>query len=105
MNKVAEFPVFTAKSYLAGYLLAMLLTAIPFALVAAGRLAQPVTLTIIAVFAILQILVHLRYFLHLKLSRGSEWQLIALVFTGIIMLIAAAGTIWIMSNLTANMTP
>ncbi|MPZ41680.1 MAG: cytochrome o ubiquinol oxidase subunit IV, partial [Rhizobiales bacterium] len=56
------------RSYLTGFVLALILTVIPFALIAANSLPRPLTLIIIAVAAVIQILVHLRYFLHLDLK-------------------------------------
>lgn len=105
MNQSSASSRPTAKSYVTGYLLAILLTAIPFALVAAGGLSDSVTLGIIAVAAVVQLVVHLRYFLHLTFSRGHEWLLISLLFTGIVIVIVAGGTVWIMSNLDGNMMP
>lgn len=105
MNRAAASRGPTAKSYLAGYLLAMLLTTIPFALVAVGGVSAAVTLGIVFVAAIAQVLVHLRCFLHLGFSRANGWHLISLVFTAIIVMIVAAGTLWIMYNLRTNMMP
>ena len=56
-------------SYIVGFVLAVILTAIPFALVATHALAPSTTMLVIAVAAVLQILVHLRFFLHLTSSR------------------------------------
>ena len=53
------------RPYLIGFALALILTAIPFALVATNPLPKPTTLIIIGVAAAIQVLVHLRYFLHL----------------------------------------
>src|SRR4029077_18968497 len=52
------------RPYLTGFALALILTAIPFALVAFKPLPTPPTLIIIGVAAAIQVLVHLRYFLH-----------------------------------------
>ena len=56
------------RPYLIGFALALILTAIPFALVATNPLPKPTTLIIIGVAAAIQMLVHLRYFLHLDLT-------------------------------------
>src|ERR1700753_1044887 len=53
------------RSYLIGPLLALALTAIPCGLVAAPVLSFRMTLAVIAVTALAQIVVHLRFFLHL----------------------------------------
>ena len=69
------------KSYLTGFALALILTAIPFALVAANPLPKLPTLIIIGVAAVIQVLVHLRYFLHLDLTSTPRENLLAIVFT------------------------
>jgi cytochrome o ubiquinol oxidase operon protein cyoD len=47
-------------SYLTGFALALILTAIPFALVATAALPRLPMLMVIAVAAVIQVLVHLR---------------------------------------------
>jgi cytochrome o ubiquinol oxidase operon protein cyoD len=86
-----------------GVLLAFVLTAIPFGLVAARLLAPAPCFAIIAITAIAQIFVHLRYFLHLDLAPSSQDRLIALVFTAILIVIMMGGSIWIMFDLHGRM--
>ena len=96
----------TPRSYLTGFVLAIALTVMPFALVvAAGALPHVVILSGIALAAVAQVLVHLHYFLHLNASTGVRWNLLAIVFTTLILVILAGGTIWIMANLHQQMTP
>ncbi|MFD1380826.1 cytochrome o ubiquinol oxidase subunit IV [Fodinicurvata halophila] len=56
------------KRYLTGFALALVLTLIPFGLVATGALPPTETLLVIAGAAVVQILVHLRFFLHLGVT-------------------------------------
>jgi cytochrome o ubiquinol oxidase operon protein cyoD len=93
----------THKPYLIGFALAVLLTAVPFGLVAAGALAPGATLVVIAILAIVQILVHLRYFLHLDLRSSPRENLLALVFAAVLIVIMVGGSLWIMFNLHARM--
>lgn len=89
------------RHYLIGFGLSVVLTAIPFALVAThqGRVA----LWALAVCAIVQAAVQLRYFLHLGL-RGQQREDLQLVsFTLLILFIMIGGTIWILTNLTSRM--
>ena len=65
------------KSYLTGFALALILTAIPFALVATSALPPRPMLIVIAIAAIIQVLVHLRYFLHLDLTTTPRENLLA----------------------------
>jgi cytochrome o ubiquinol oxidase operon protein cyoD len=79
------------------------LTIIPFALVMSGT--APRTLTIAGIFAaaVVQILVHLHYFLHLDASSEERWNVLAIVFTALIIFILVGGSLWIMFNLKYQM--
>ena len=91
------------KSYLTGLVLALILTAIPFALVATNSLPKSLTLIIIGVAAIVQILVHLRYFLHLDLKSTPRENIVAIVFAAILIFIMVGGSFWIMFDLHHRM--
>jgi cytochrome o ubiquinol oxidase operon protein cyoD len=94
----------TLRSYLTGFALALVLTVIPFGLAVTGD-ALPRTLIVSGIFlaAIAQVLVHLHYFLHLNGSAGERWNLPVILFTTLILVILAGGTVWIMVNLHRHM--
>jgi cytochrome o ubiquinol oxidase subunit IV len=91
-------------SYAAGFIFSILLTMMAFALVLRGE-TLPRWFLLCGIFAaaILQILVHLHYFLHLGAESAARWNLLALVFTVLIMFLFVAGTLWIMANLNYRM--
>ena len=91
------------SSYAAGFVLSVVLTAVAFALVMSGALPRSAILFGIFAAAIVQILVHLHYFLHLDSSSAARWNVLALLFAVLIMAIFVAGTIWIMFNLHSRM--
>ena len=91
------------KSYLTGFVLALILTAIPFALVMSGAFSTAATLAGIFGAAVVQILVHLHYFLHLDTSSAARWNVLALLFTLLILLLFVGGTLWIMWTLNYRM--
>jgi cytochrome o ubiquinol oxidase subunit IV len=91
------------KSYLTGFVLSLILTAIPFALVMSGTLSPAAALAGILSAGIVQILVHLHYFLHLDTSSAASWNMLALIFTLLIMILFIGGTLWIMYNLHDRM--
>lgn len=91
------------KSYLRGFVLALVLTVVPFGLVALKLLPVVPTLTVIAVLAMVQMIVHLRYFLHVDLSPKRRDNLLALIFAVVIVFIMAGGTMWIIFNLQYRM--
>jgi cytochrome o ubiquinol oxidase subunit IV len=92
------------RSYAAGFIFSIILTMMAFALVMQGE-ALPRWFLLCGIFAaaILQILVHLHYFLHLGASSTASWNVLALVFTALIIFLFVAGTLWIMSDLNYRM--
>ena len=91
------------KSYATGFIVSIVLTAIAFALVMSGDLSRSAALFGIIGAALVQILVHLHYFLHLDTSSAARWNILALIFTLWIMTLFVGGTIWIMYNLNYRM--
>lgn len=94
-----------ARSYLIGLVLALLLTAIPFYLVYFKVLAGTAMLLVIAATAIIQIVVHLKYFLHLNLTDTPRENLLALCFAAVLIFIMVGGSLWIMFDLHHRMAP
>lgn len=94
------------KGYMTGFILSVILTAIPFWLVMAGVLeSKLLTAVLVMGIGVVQILVHMIYFLHMNPRSEGGWTLMALIFTLIIVGIALAGSLWVMHHLNANMMP
>jgi cytochrome o ubiquinol oxidase subunit IV len=94
------------KSYLVGFALSAVLTAIPFWLVMGNVLSnQGLTSALVILFAVLQILVHTFCFLHVNTETEGGWTMLAYIFTAVILLITIAGSLWIMYHLNSNMMP
>ena len=93
----------SVKSHMTGFILSIILTVIPFWMVMTGSASHAVILGTILVTAVVQILVHLVYFLHMNSKSDEGWNLTAFVFTVIIIAIVVVGSIWIMWNLNYNM--
>ena len=93
----------TLKSTLTGFLLSVVLTAIPFALVMRPGFSHGAIVAAIFAMAVVQILVHLYYFLHLDAAPEQRWNLIAFVFTALIVVILVGGSVWIMINIANHM--
>lgn len=91
------------KIYLTGFVLALVLTVIPFGLVAQGLLSPALTIAAIAVAAVIQVLVHLRFFLHLDLKSTPRENLLVLAFAAILIGIMLGGSFWIMFDLHYRM--
>ena len=96
----------TRGSYLKGFFLSVILTAIPFWAVMTGAFKDPSTAALVVmVFAVVQIFVHIIYFLHMNTTSDGGWTLMALIFTLIVVVIALAGSLWVMYHLNVNMMP
>lgn len=101
-----EFPHGSRRDYVTGFALSVILTAVPFIVVMAGGFASArVTGFVVLAFAVVQIIVHMVYFLHMNPRSESGWTMISLVFTVTVLMIAIVGTIWVMYNMDAYMMP
>lgn len=94
------------KSYLIGFALSVVLTAIPFWLVMTGAIDnKQATAIVIMAFAAVQIVVHMVFFLHMNTTSEGGWSILALIFTVVIVVIALTGSLWVMYHLNVNMMP
>ncbi|MGE0798836.1 MAG: cytochrome o ubiquinol oxidase subunit IV [Lautropia sp.] len=96
----------TLRDYLIGFVLAVILTAIPFWLVM-GRVIEGAGTTALVILALgsVQIVVHMVYFLHMNARSEGGWTLLALIFTLVLVVIALSGSLWIVYHLNHNMMP
>lgn len=94
------------RIYLIGFLLSVVLTAIPFWAVMTHAFADPLaTSALIVAAAIAQILVHTVCFLHVNSRAEGGWTLMAYAFAAVLVLICISGSLWIMHHLNSNMMP
>lgn len=98
-------PHVSRRAYLVGFLLSVVLTAVPFWLVMTGALDAQATAWAIVGAAVVQIMVHTVCFLHVNTSSESGWTLLAYVFTAVVVLIVISGSLWIMYHIDTNMMP
>lgn len=89
----------TLRSYIVGFLLSILLTLIPYFLVVNHALTSATLILVIILFGVMQLIVQLVFFLHVNPKSKARWNLIALVFTILMVLFLAIGSVWIMNNL------
>ena len=96
----------TFSGYMLGFVLSVMLTAIPFWLVMSGTLpSKQITALVIMAFAVVQIVVHMIYFLHMNTKSENGWSMMALIFTIVMVVIALSGSLWVMNHLNSNMMP
>lgn len=94
------------RSYMTGFVLSLILTAIPFWLVM-GDVIESKTVTIAAIMLLggIQMIVHMVYFLHMNSRSEGGWTMMALIFTIVILVIVLVGSLWVMYHLNTNMMP
>ena len=94
------------KGLMTGFVLAAVLTIIPFGLVMADAISSKAfLLTVVMICAAAQILVHLRYFLLLSTNQEQGWTMASSLLALILLLIVLAGSLWVMHNMNENMMP
>lgn len=91
------------RSYLVGGALSVVLTLLAFAAVLWFDLARGTTLAIVAIAGVTQLIVQVRYFLHIDLSRQKREDLQLILFSLLLLTLMAGGTIWIMGSLAGRM--
>jgi len=94
------------KSYMIGFILSVLLTAVPFWLVM-GEVLDNKTFTVLLIMGlgVIQIFVHMIYFLHMNTKSEGGWTFMALIFTVVVVMITLIGSLWVMYNMNKNMMP
>lgn len=99
-------PPSSLRDYLTGFVLSLILTAIPFWLVMSGAITdRSVGLLVLGALATVQIVVHMVYFLHMNGRIQAGWTMLTTLFTAVFVAIAIAGTLWVMYNMNAHMMP
>jgi cytochrome o ubiquinol oxidase operon protein cyoD len=94
------------RDYAIGFILSVILTAIPFWLVMAKVFDKSsTTAAVILAFAAVQVVVHMVYFLHMNGKAEGGWSLLATMFTLVLLVIVLAGSIWVMYHMNINMMP
>jgi cytochrome o ubiquinol oxidase subunit IV len=96
MEKNKEF-----RHYVIGFVLATVLTIIPFTLVA--TVGGKVSFFALILCAILQLIVHLRFFLHLSFKGQQKEDLQLVLFTGFILFLMIGGSVWVLGDLYKRM--
>jgi cytochrome o ubiquinol oxidase operon protein cyoD len=94
----------SVKSYLIGFVLSIILTAIPFYLVMSGDYSKVTTLWSIVSLAIIQIFVHLKYFLHLNfITEDGRASSFSFLFSALIIIMVVGLSVWIIYASNAMM--
>ena len=92
-------------SSLAGFVLSLALTGLSFGAVMSGMVPRDMQLTAIVVLAVVQLLVQLVFFLHLGTAPEQRNTTVIFVLTTLLIATVVSGSLWVMHNANANMTP
>ncbi len=85
------------RGYLTGFVLAAILTIIPFWLVMGNVIDNRwLTIFIVLALAVVQIFVHIVYFLHLDTRSEGGWNMLAFIFSAVLVIIVLGASIWVM---------
>ncbi|WJH36071.1 cytochrome o ubiquinol oxidase subunit IV [Paenibacillus aurantius] len=84
------------KQYVIGFLLSIVLTIIPIVLVMNHVFEKTATIVIIMVLAVMQFLIQLVFFMHLREGEKPRYNVMALILGVFIVFVIVAGSMWIM---------
>lgn len=91
------------KSYVIGFVLSIVFTIIPLVAVLNDMFNRTTTIVVVLVTAVLQLLVQLLFFMHIREEEKPRYNLISLIFAICILVTIVIGSIWIMAyNVVAS---
>ncbi len=93
------------KSYLTGFFWSLVLTLASFGAVMSNVVSKEWIFPVLVVFAVMQLLVQLSYFLHISFIRGQRTNSWVLLCTVLLIAIMVVGSLWVMHNANLNMMP
>lgn len=102
-NHHAEAGHGSVKSYMIGFVLSVILTAIPFGLVMYPSLPKDLTVIIVVALAAIQVVVHLVYFLHMDRTPAQRSNLTTFLFTTLVIALLVGLSLWIMFSIHTSM--
>lgn len=92
------------NGYLTGFLLSIIFTITAYILTIKHSLDKNILIFLLISLALIQFAVQVVFFLHIGKESKPRYRLLAFAFMIIIVLILVLGSLWIMSNLSNNMT-
>ncbi|MFC5701523.1 cytochrome o ubiquinol oxidase subunit IV [Cohnella faecalis] len=85
------------KSYVIGFLFSLILTIIPLVLVLNDWVEGTAAYVVLIGSAVLQFVVQLFFFMHLKEEKKPRYNLMVLIFGLVILVTIVGGSMWIMT--------
>jgi len=93
------------RSYISGYVSAIILTLVAFAIAAKHSIMGNRLIAILLGLALVQFVLQLLFFLHVGRESKPRWKQLVLVMMIVVVLILVLGSIWVMYSLNYRMTP
>lgn len=87
----------SAKSYIIGYIISLVLTAIPVILTLSHAFSKIPLIVIGIIMAVLQIFVQLFFFMHIREGEGPKYHVMTLILGAVIVFAIVGASVWIMS--------
>jgi len=96
----------TLGGYAMGFVMSVILTALAFWFVMGKVIdSTAVTTVVILGLGVVQIFVHMIYFLHMDSKAEGGWSFMGLMFTLILVVITLSGSLWVMFHLNTHTMP
>ena len=102
-NSHAEGNHGSVKSYVIGFILSVILTAIPFGLVMFPSMPKDITIMIVVALAVIQVVVHLVYYLQMDRSAEQRSNVSTFLFTAMVIALLVGLSLWIMFSIHTSM--
>jgi cytochrome o ubiquinol oxidase operon protein cyoD len=95
----------TVKSYIVGFILSIILTMGSFGLFMVDGVPRNWQFPGLLILCVIQIFVQLVFFLHMGTASSQRSNMAAFLFAVLIMGIVVVGSLWVLTNMNANMMP
>ncbi|HEY1942520.1 MAG TPA: cytochrome o ubiquinol oxidase subunit IV [Roseiarcus sp.] len=92
-------------TYVVGFILSLVLTALSFAAIMAGVLPKDMMMPAITVLAVIQLVVQLVFFLHLGAAPEQRNNTVVFILTTLLIAAVVGLSLWVMHNANVNMMP
>ncbi|MCW8128458.1 cytochrome o ubiquinol oxidase subunit IV [Microbulbifer halophilus] len=93
----------SVRSYLVGFVLSVVLTALPFWAIMTGQFEKSTAIPLVVTMAVIQVIVHLKYFLHLDFTPAGKANTFTFLFTALIIVMVVGLSVWIIYSANAMM--
>ncbi len=91
------------RSYAIGYGFALALTGAAFAAVHWPQFTSTTTLAMVLGLGLVQMVVHFRFFLHIRLRKSARDDILLILFSALIVALMVSGTLILLLNLRLRM--